>query len=439
VLFPIHERMKGHDTVAVHNRLEDSQWWSVPRLREYQLMRLNAFLQAVRQRVPYYRRLFSAWGIDDIASLSELSRIPLVTKSIMRSHLAEMKADGATGLARCTTGGSSGEPLMFFLGKERVSHDVAAKWRATRWWGVDIGDPEAVLWGSPIELRAQDRLRTIRDRVLRSRLLPAFQMSDAGLDRMISQLRSQRPRMLFGYPSALSRLACHADKAGVRMDDLGIRVAFATGETLYEDQRGRIGRTFACRVANGYGGRDAGFIAHECPEGGMHIAAEDVIVEIVDSQGQLVEPGHPGQIVVTHLATQDFPFLRYATGDFGVLSANACRCGRGLPLLAEIQGRATDFVIAQDGTVLHALALIYVIRELPGIDAFKIVQESTSHTVVLIVPGIAFGTDSIARITDGIKARLGRATEVSVELVREIPPEPSGKYRYVQSRVVPRG
>ena len=29
-----------------------------------------------------------------------------------------------------------------FIGNERVSHDVAAKWRATRWWGVDIGDPE---------------------------------------------------------------------------------------------------------------------------------------------------------------------------------------------------------------------------------------------------------------------------------------------------------
>ena len=43
-----------------------------------------------------------------------------------------------------------------------------------------------------------------------------------------------------------------------------------------------------------------------------------------------------------------------------------CPCGRGLPLLKEIQGRTTDFVVAADGTLMHGLALIYVIRDLPG-------------------------------------------------------------------------
>ena len=72
------------------------------------------------------------------------------------------------------------------------------------------------------------------------------------------------------------------------MDDLGIRVAFVTSERLYDEQRQQIGKTFGCRVANGYGGRDAGFIAHECPPGGMHITAEDIIVEIVDAAGRAV-------------------------------------------------------------------------------------------------------------------------------------------------------
>ena len=88
-----------------------------------------------------------------------------------------------------------------------ISHDVAAKWRATRWWGVDIGDPEIVVWGSPIELGAQDRLRRVRDRLLRTRLLPAFEMSEAKLDRFVAEIRRTRPRMLFGYPSALAHIA----------------------------------------------------------------------------------------------------------------------------------------------------------------------------------------------------------------------------------------
>ena len=87
------------------------------------------------------------------------------------------------------------------------------------------------------------------------------------------------------------------------MNDLGIKVAFVTSERLYDDQREASPRVFACPVANGYGGRDAGFIAHQCPQGGMHITAEDIIVEIIDSDGNPLPHGTAGEIVVTHLAT----------------------------------------------------------------------------------------------------------------------------------------
>ena len=147
--------------------------------------------------------------------------------------------------------------------------------------------------------------------------------------------------MLFGYPSVLSYIAHHADAREQNMSDLGIRVAFVTAELLYDEQRSQINKTFGCPVANGYGGRDSGFIAHECPEGGMHITAEDIIIEIVSPNGISLPPGESGEIVVTHLATEDFPFIRYRTGDIGVLGTKICSCGRGLPLLQEIQGRST--------------------------------------------------------------------------------------------------
>ena len=74
---------------------------------------------------------------------------------------------------------------------------------------------------------------------------------------------------------------------------------------------------------------------------------------------------------MTHTATADFPFVRYRTGDMAVMDDRRCACGRGLPMLRELQGRTTDFVIAADGTVLHGLSLIYIVRDLPGIHAFR--------------------------------------------------------------------
>lgn len=439
LLFPLHERLKGHSTVAVRRGLEESQWWSAERLRELQLRRLQALLRHAQAEVPYYRRMFEELGLDstDFQDLDDLCKLPFLDKPLIRTHQEELKSAQARGLARFNTGGSSGEPLIFFIGKERVSHDVAAKWRATRWWDVDIGDPEMVVWGSPIELGSQDRIRYWRDRVLRTHLLAAFEMSEPKLDEFVRTIRRIRPRMLFGYPSALAHIARHARRQGQSMDDLGIRVAFVTSERLYDHQREEIESVFGCPVANGYGGRDAGFIAHACPQGRMHITAEDIIVEIVDPQGRILPAGESGEIVVTHLATADYPFIRYRTGDIGTLSADPCPCGRGLPVLQAIEGRSTDFILARDGTLMHGLSLIYIVRDIPGVANFKIIQENIDHTRFLLVTESGFDPACVAGIQAAARARLGEAVRVDVERVPEIAAEASGKFRFVVSRVVP--
>ncbi len=438
LLFPLHEALKSHDTVRVRRALERSQWLDAEQLRALQLQRLRTLLQAAQHGVPYYRQLFLRQGFAaaDLRSLEDLAQLPLLDKALIRAHDQALVHAQAERLGRSSTGGSSGEPLVFGLAKRRVSHDVAAKWRATRWWGVDYGDPEVVVWASPIELGAQDRLRVWRDRLFRSELVPAFEMSEDRLDASLAAIRRRRPRMLFGYPSALSLVARHAQRRGIAMNDLGARVAFVTGERLYEAQREAISQVFGCPVANGYGGRDAGFIAHQCPAGGLHITAEDIIVELIDAQGRPVPAGSPGEIVVTHLATRDYPFIRYRTGDVAVFDPRPCACGRGLPLLKEIQGRSNDFVVAADGTVMQGAALTYVLRELEGITAFKIVQQSLDLTELLLV--VAPGFDRArgeAEIVRQFRRRLGAAVNVVVRFVDEIPAERSGKYRYIISHV----
>ena len=192
LLFPLHERMKRHDSVAVRRELEASQWWSAERINALQVERLRVLLREVGTRVPYYRELFVAQGFDPagVRSVEDLRRLPFLTKAVIRSNIEALKHTEARGLARFNTGGSSGEPLIFFIGNERISHDVAAKWRATRWWGVDIGDPEIVVWGSPIELGAQDRIRLLRDRLFRTHLLPAFEMTPDKLAQFIKTIRA---------------------------------------------------------------------------------------------------------------------------------------------------------------------------------------------------------------------------------------------------------
>ena len=437
LLFPLHEWIKRHTSVPLRRRMEQTQWWPRECIEALQLRRLRALLLHVSEHVAYYRQLYAAIGFDAsrVRDIRDLRCLPVLRKADINARRDDLFADDAGRMQRFTTGGSSGEPLIFYLGKERVSHDVAAKWRATRWWGVDIGDREAVMWGSPIELRAQDHWRTRRDRLMRSDLLQAFDLSPARLDLYLARLRKQRPAMLFGYPSVMCLLARHARARGVALDGLGVKVVFVTAERLYPEQRALLADAFGAPVANGYGGRDAGFLAHECPEGGMHITAEDVIVEILDQHDRPVAPGESGAIVVTHLASRDFPFIRYATGDVGALDPQPCPCGRGLPLLKRIEGRVTDFVVARDGTVMHGLALIYILRDLPQVGAFKIIQESLDCTRVLLVSADGVPPALRLSIVSQFRARLGASVEILIEEVAAIPAEASGKHRYVVSKV----
>ena len=437
LLFPLHEYLKKHNTVEIKKLLEKSQWQSRAQIEKNADARLKQFIKQAYEHVPYYRELFAKAGISpsDINTKADLALLPFLDKKAIRENFESLSSDIAGPTQPFTTGGSSGTPLTFLLSNERVSHDVAEKWRATRWWDVDIGDKEIVAWGSPIELGAQDKVRMLRDKLFRSVLIPAFDMNEAKLLAFIRQIQEQKPAMLFGYPSVFSLIAKTAQEKNIDLTDLGIKVIFVTSERLYPYQREVIERTFSAPVANGYGGRDAGFIAHECPRGNMHISAEDLIVEVVDPQGVPLEDGQSGEIVITHMATSDFPFIRYKTGDIGTIDTATCSCGRGLPVLKNIEGRTTDFIVAYDGTMMHGLALIYILREMEGIDEFKIIQESLSLTRIELIPTTTLTPELTNSIIEGFQARLGKEVSIEISIVDQIAPEKSGKFRYVISKV----
>lgn len=437
VVFPLHERAKRHVTARMLRDMEVEQWLPVAELQERQAARLRALVTHAVDTVPYYRRLFRDSELQprEIQGCEDLPKIPFLSKADIRASLEEMKSDKATRLARCATGGSTGEPLAFYLGRTRVSSDVAARCRAERWWGLGVGELEFVLWASPIETTKQDVVRMARDRLLRTRLFSAFEMNTQTMDRYIEHLLRTPYRRVFGYPASIALLCKRAAAIGQNLKGVGVRGVFVTGEYLCDEWRALISSSFGCPVANGYGGRESGFIAHECPEGRMHITADRLIVEIVDEAGNRLKPGESGEIVVTHLDTPEMPLLRYRTGDIGALAADPCPCGRTLPVLARVEGRKADFVVAPDGRVLHSLSVTYVLREIEGIRQFRVTQKSVERFDIEIVPAENYSKRSEAYISDGLSRRLRAAVAVTFTYRDEIASGPSGKFRHVVSEI----
>ena len=437
VLFRLHEYIKGHDTYRFLREMETADRLSPDALEQLQRQKLRDLIDYSYAHVPYVRTRMTEAGLKpaDIQRLEDLRLLPRMTKADVRANREALRSDIAGKLSSFTTGGSTGEPLIFDLSKRRVASRVACRQRTSRWWGVSVGDPELAIWGSPVELTRQDWLRGLRDMLLATRLLSAFEMNEATMSSYLDTLERSRCRQVFGYPSAIYLLCRHAQKEGRNLRRLGLKVAFVTGEVLFGYQRELIVDILNCPVANGYGGRDSALIAHECPQGNMHVLADAVILETVDALGRPVPPGEPGEIVITDLYSHEAPFIRYATGDVGVLDSKRCACGRPLPVLERIEGRSNDVIVAPDGRVINSLALIYSVREIEGIERFRICQKAVDCFQVQLVCNDRLPPDGEERIRRGWSQLLRCPVSVRFEHVSQLSRDPSGKFRHVVSEV----
>ena len=439
LIYPLQESLLNRPTFSYLQDLEDSQWLSRSELEALQVQKLQALLISAQQHSPWHAQRIVNSGMNvDAISLAELRKLPLMTRADVQQHGQEMVWPEVPGGAyRYTTGGSSGSPLIFNFGRSRQASDAAGRIRARRWWGVNVGEPELYLWGAPVELNKTDKIKTIRDRLLNQLVLNAFEMSPDNMSTYLTTIQKFKPKCIYGYASSLALLANYALQNNRKLSLPGLKVVCTTGEPLYPEQRQLISEFFKVPVANEFGSRDAGFIAHANSHQQMLLLSESNIVEVLDADGHPVKPGEMGEAVITGLCSEAQPFIRYRTGDMVKLSVEADKDGRGLHVLDEIVGRSTDFIVHQNGSIVHALAAIYVLRETLGVEQFKIIQQAINEFDILIVCNVFWNSASLTVIADKFKGRFGSACKIHVQLVTKIPTEASGKTRQVVSKVQP--
>lgn len=438
IIYPLHEKLMQRPTFSYLKQLEQSQWLPREEIEKMQLRKLKELLTVARDHCPWHRDNIEQARLDlhpdSELTFQDLQKLPLLDKKIAQENGDRMVWKEVPGGAHIyNTGGSSGTPLIFYFGRWRQASDAAGRMRARQWFGVEVGAPEVYLWGAPVELNKTDKIKALRDRLVNHLFLNAFEMSAANMDAYIKAIAAFNPECIYGYASSIALLASFIRDKGRKLSLPRLKAVCTTGEPLYDDQRQLIQSAFGVPAANEFGSRDIGFTAHESPEGQMLLMSESIIMEVLDSEGKPVQPGESGEAVLTGLCSEAQPLIRYRTGDIVRLAREGCKAGRGLQVIDHLLGRTTDFVVKEDGTVMHALAVIYVLRAVPGVGEFKFIQHSLDLVEALVVPNRLWTGEAEGKIKQGLKSRLGEDVEVKVNLVDEIAPEASGKYRYVVS------
>ncbi|WP_255298376.1 phenylacetate--CoA ligase family protein [Brevibacillus dissolubilis] len=443
--WPLMERYKGNRIRAYLKELQHCQKLSPEMLRAYQEQKLRALLTHAVEQVPAYqpyRELVQA-GSGSVFEL--LAQLPPLTKEHFNSHRDTYLSRDAhpERLISNRTGGSTGEPTLFYLDRPTVEHYEAARWLGLSWHGIGIGDPSVMIWGSPIELnQLQSKRYLFKERWLKNRLMiPAYRLQEPKLDTYLQQIRRHRPAYLYGYASALALLA----ELMLRNDrKLGftLKAVVSTAETLTPKQRDLIEKAFATTVVNEYGARDGGILSYQCQAGQMHVCSPNCYLEVVDlATGRAVEPGQRGALLVTDLNNRVMPRLRYQLGDVvafadsgsgsGTVSASStCPCGNPFPVLTHIDGRIDDTFVSQSGDYVHGHFFNHIARNLDGIRAFQITQHSPDHLTLKLVTNEDYTPEMEAAFVHEIHQVLGESVLLRVKHVDQIAPSASGKIRY---------
>ena len=284
LIYPLQEKLLNRPTFSYLETLEQTQWYSRDAIETLQLQKLQALLKSAREHSPWHAKRIETSGINcEDLTFEAFRKLPTMTKADAQHYGNEMAWHAVPGGSfRYTTGGSSGQPLIFHYGRSRQASDAAGRIRARRWWGVNVGDPEVYLWGAPVELNKTDRIKTIRDRLLNQLVLNAFAMSPENMSIYLTAIQKFKPKCIYGYASSVALLANYARQNGRQLSLPDLKVVCTTGEPLYPEQRQLISEFFKVPVANEFGSRDVGFTAHENSHQQMVLMSESVLLEVLD-------------------------------------------------------------------------------------------------------------------------------------------------------------
>jgi phenylacetate-CoA ligase len=256
-------------------------------------------------------------------------------------------------------------------------------------------------------------------------------------DEMLRRINEFRPDLLAGYGSHLGALLRWAWEQGRNLHRP--RVIWYGADAMPLADRELIENRLGVPVLSTYQADEALRIGFQCERReGFHLSLDDVAVRVVKPDGSPAGPGEQGEIVISNLSNRATVLLNYRLGDVVTLPTAPCACGRTLPTIERIAGRADDLVVLPDGQSRHSLLFLAPLHAVPGVVQVQLVQETLGALSVLVVCDPSGHWPSIKDSVEQLARRLlGEGMAVSASRVAEIPREPSGKTRAVISHCRP--
>ncbi|MDO8676414.1 MAG: hypothetical protein Q7K16_02055 [Candidatus Azambacteria bacterium] len=401
------------------NFLYKSQFWPLEKLQKFQLEKVQKLIEDAYDFVPFYRFWFDSHGIspENIGNIDDIKLIPPVSKTELKQFNLDYLT--AKNIERnryfiVSTSGSTSEPFNFFLDRQYDAVRQAFLKRFFKWCDTPFNSKKIL----------------IADPELFHRISGDFNVSIFDLlnepERIIDEIKKFSGDVLIGYASGLQELATASVRDGASMKFNKI-ISFA--EQLSDNSRRFLGETFCGEVYNFYGAAEFGIIGQECAlHDGFHINEEGLIVEVEPSND--FGNGY-GEILITSLANEVMPFIRYRIGDLGRIEEKPCPCGVLLRKI-HILGR-TSAMFESPKRKIHGFEFNNILgRYAEIIHQFTVIQKNAGEIIIEVVaPAISRAVEM--KILDDFRSNVDDSVNFIIKRVSRIGHSGHGKLLRFQS------
>jgi phenylacetate-CoA ligase len=413
-------------------------------LAAVQLERLRATVGRITAHNPVYHRHLGGVAPEDLGSVGDLSRLPLLTKERRRdANPYAMACHGRDPVLRVQmSSGTTGSPIV----NPYTAADIA-QWRevmARSLVAAGVTAADVILITASFGLFTGGFGFHYGAEAVGARVVPV------GAGRTLVQLqllRDLEATVLASIATYPLRMIEVAREEGFDFRATRLRVAVLGSEPWSDELRARIEREIGVRAHDLIGMTETGGpgMGVECAaRDGIHVWDDHYLPEIIDpATGTSLPDGERGELVVTTLTRQGLPLVRYRTRDVTrVRSRERCACGRTGVRLDRFQGRTDDMVIFK-GVNFYPSQVEQILLRQPGLDhEYQIVLDRDAsrgdHLVLCVEAGPAFDQGAQARLLRELGDRLSLTPDIRRMAPGEIP-RPAGKAVRVVDRRAGRG
>ena len=307
---------------------------------------------------PSYRKFVKDSSLQSLQSIPVLSKEDFLTDDIESWTSKHFKSKRSTysGL----TSGSSGIP--FHYRRDWSNHLNIWQGILERYSSVDIDvfrDRQARFYGTD-----GSTIERVKDFLLNRKRFRVLTLDKEKFEQYYDIFTSEKFAYVYGYPNAIalfSKWIIDTDRPTLNSVCKTLKCCLVTGEMLFESDRKLIEAAFGVEVYNEYGLSEIDVVAFGNELGEWLINTKNLLVEVVDEEGQQVPEGELGYLLVTALSNYAMPFIRYKTGDKGSLIKER---SSDKMYLTKLQGRNNDVITLSDGRIVHGMFFYYELKTL---------------------------------------------------------------------------